>query len=343
MTTESDSAEARASREATDWFILLQDEPEDAELRHRFDAWLAAGPINRAAWAMTQRISGSLVTMPLAHASQWQPFIERKSAGGSTPARSSRASPVQRGRWYKNGWKLGSGVAAVGVAACVAFLLGPAAILRLRADYVTGTAELQTVTLADGSTVTLAPDSAITVAYSNGERRVGLLAGEAFFTVKHNPDRPFHVIVGRVEATDVGTAFDVRRGDEGVAVAVQQGSVRVDEATAEPPVSDTLTAGQMVRVAWAGGAVRGDEPPNLVAAWRQSQLIAEDQPMRNVIDQLRPYFSGRIILTNNALADRPVTGVYNLANPVEALRGIAQAQGESVRRITPWLLVVSGG
>ncbi|HEY0185065.1 MAG TPA: FecR domain-containing protein [Rhodopila sp.] len=216
-------------------------------------------------------------------------------------------------------------------------------MIDLRADDVTSSGEVRTIGLADGSSVTLAPDSAIKVAYTGTERRVMLLSGEAFFTVRHDPARPFRVAAGGIETTDIGTTFDVRRGNGGVAIAVQDGSVEVDDRAAEPPVSEILRGGQRVRVTWSGEVVRSGEPPGQVAAWRQYQLIAQDQPMGEVIDQLRPYFRGRIILTNGTLAARPVTGVYNLSDPVEALRGLVQAHGATVRRVTPWLLLVSGG
>ena len=65
--------------------------------------------------------------------------------------------------------------------------------------------------------------------------------------------------------------------------------------------------------------------------------------MREVVDRLRLYFAGMIVITNSALSSRTVTGVYNLADQVEALRGIAQAHGASVHQISPWILMVSGG
>ncbi len=40
----ADQARQLASREATEWLILLQEEPDDATLRRRFDVWRAASP-----------------------------------------------------------------------------------------------------------------------------------------------------------------------------------------------------------------------------------------------------------------------------------------------------------
>jgi transmembrane sensor len=227
------------------------------------------------------------------------------------------------------------------VAACLAVVFVPAVLVRVQADYVTGNAETRSLQLSDGSAVVLAPGSAIAVAYGDGERRVRLLAGEAFFEVAPNPARPFRVSARDVDVTVLGTGFDVRMGDDGAAVSVQHGIVRVSHATTTPPVAETLEAGQSVRLTWTGQATRSTEPPELMAAWRQGQLIAQDQPMRDIVDQLRRYYSGTIVLASSGLAERRVTGAYNLVNPVDALRAIARAHGATVREITPWLLIVS--
>ena len=47
------------------------------------------------------------------------------------------------------------------------------------------------------------------------------------------------------------------------------------------------------------------------------------------------------MLTDGGLAERRITGAYNLADPEDALRGMARVHGAKVRRVTPWLLVVS--
>lgn len=348
MVADTDKARERASEQATDWLILLQDDPDDADLLARFDAWLTESPINVEAWAITDQVAGAINRTPATYADRWQPLLEAYRAGDSGHSSGLSASvPVVSRRRPRSEprriRRMGLGFAAAALAACVAVLIVPSAVLHLRADYLTGTAQTRNLTLADGSTVALAPDSAIRVVYGERERRIELISGEAFFTVVHDAVRPFQVATGGVETTDIGTAFDVRRGDDGASVAVQQGSVQVEYRSALPPVSETLRAGQAVRVSWSGAAIRSDEPAGQVAAWRQDQLIAQDAPMREVVDQLRPYFAGTILVTNAALAGRPVTGVYNLADPVEALRGIAQAHGATVRRITPWVLVVSGG
>ena len=352
MAGKTDPIQKRASKEATDWFILLKDDPDDAGLRREFEAWRHRSPINKAAWDSLRRASEAMDKATPAHSDRWEPLLVKLRArtqgenandprptviGARCSADLQRRSGVgHRGR--RHALQFG-GLAA---AAClVALLVGPGILRDLSADHATGTAEVRTIRLPDDSAVTLAPESAIAVSYTPGERQIQLLVGEAFFAVTPNAERPFRVVARAVDVTVVGTAFDVRRGDEGASVFVEEGVVRVSHDGATPPVAETLAAGQLVQVSWAGRAERSELPVDRIAAWRQSQLIARDQPLGEVVDELRRFYAGRIIVTDATLAARPVTGVYNLADPIAALRGIARAQNAVVRRITPWLIFVS--
>lgn len=336
-----DSDAERASDEATEWLILLQEEPDDAELCERFDAWLKADPANESAWACTRTLSDVAVLLPAARAARDPAPGEATSMTHPPRATDPDASVIElvprqtsRRRWI-------APAMAVAIAACLALWAGPALLLQLRADYVTRTAELREVDLPDGSRVTLAPDSAIAVVDDARGRQVRLLSGEAYFRVRPDPARPFRVTARDVEATVLGTSFDVRLGDNDVAVSVEEGIVAVGAAGAPVEAGERLVAGQFVRVSPAG-IERGSEPSELVAAWRRGQLYAQETRLGDAIEQLRRYFNGTIMLTDADLADRRVTGAYNLTDPEDALRGMSRVHGATVRRITPWLLIVSG-
>ena len=355
MERVTDADAERASREATEWLILLQEEPDDADLRRRFDAWLAANSENESAWESTQRFSDRAAILPPAHASRWAPFVDslrttRASQTAASPRRaaaSTRARPTTRpttrpGTQSRTGarrWALPAMAALA--AACLALWAGPALLLQLRADHVTGTAELRQIDLPDGSRVTLGPASAIAVVDDARGRGVRLLSGEAFFQVRPDPARPFRVAARDVEATVLGTSFDVRLDRDDVTVSVEEGIVAVAAAGEPANAAARLVAGQFVRVS-TDGMTRGSDPPELLAAWRRGQLYAQETRLGDAIDQLRRYYGGTIVLTDGGLADRRVTGAYNLADPEDALRGMARVHGATVRRITPWLLVVSG-
>ncbi len=306
-----------ALRQAVDWSILLDDDPEDGEHRARFDGWLAADPLHRRAWDESVRVSG---------------LIGQTRAVTALPVRN--AAKAGRGRrplvW-----------AATAVAAAIAWFAAPLVLLHASADYVTGTARQQTVMLDDGSQVRLAPRSAIRVAYAGDGRHVDLLAGEAYFEAAPDPSRPFRVTARSAEVTVLGTGFDVRLGDAGAEVAVRHGRVRVDDTDREPSDAAILTAGQWARLSPDGPPVRGEVPAEIVGGWSDRRITAIDRPLSEVVADLRRYYGGRIILTGHALGGRSVTGVFDVRDPVEAARAIVKPHGGVVRSITPWLLVIS--
>jgi transmembrane sensor len=304
----------RAAEEAAEWSVLLLDEPGDAELRRRFEAWRGHSAENAAAWVEMQHTAALADEALPDYAAEWQ-----------------QATAKPRRRWLRP-------AAALALVALLVWSAIPSVLLRLQADEITTTAELRTIKLQDGSTITLGPDSAIAIAYTEGERQVRLLQGEAFFEVTADRNRPFAVRTKWAQASVLGTRFDVRLDDAGVMVAVEEGRVLVDSGRNR----ETLEAGQAVEVASSGSFQRGTLEAGSVALWRQGLVYLKDRPMGAAVDEIRRYFPGKIVVTDGALAGQPTTGVFDLKDPEAALRGLAQAHGATVRRVSPWLLVVSG-
>jgi transmembrane sensor len=309
----------KASLEAARWLVALDDEPDDADLRRRFQAWLDASPAHATAWADTCDTYGLIAETQPVHLRQ----------GQEAPPPPSR---VRR-------WRTACAGAVLALAACLAIVAGPGPLTRLLADEATTVAEVRAVGLDDGSIVRLAPDSAIDVSYGGDARRVRLLRGEAFFEVRPDATRPFRVVAESVETTVLGTSFNVRIARDGPEVSVRTGLVRVDDPSARPPVAERLTPGDWVRVAANGHVERGAIPPDEVAPWLHGQIVARDRPMADIVDELRRYYGGAIVVADGALRGRRVTGVYNLADPAAALRAIVGAHGGAVRQVSPWLLV----
>lgn len=324
-------------RRASEWLAALRERPDDEILRQRFERWLAADPAHAADWTEMTRTYDVMGRTTPQYRDQWAP-------GVATLRRARPAALNQPRRAKPSPWRrhLVIGAVTASIAAAIALAIFPALRWQFTADHVTATAETATIHLADGSTVRLAPESVLDVAGGEDARGARLLQGAAFFEVVRDPSRPFKVQAESLDVTVLGTAFEVRVDESGAGVAVRQGSVQVDGRAAAAQ-SQRLKAGDWVRMTAHGEITRGKQPPAQVAAWLQGRLIVRDRPAGEVVDALRPYYSGIVVLRGETLASQPLTGVYDLSDPVAALKAVASALGASTDQLSPWLLVISGG
>lgn len=310
----------KAQGEAADWLLLLEDEPEDAHLRQRFEQWLDEDPLHVRAWASVSTV------------------FETMAGGAPLTQEQWNIQPSLPWRRIKHAWPRLAGLA---LAACLALAVLPWARLHWQADVITGAGEIRALHLPDGSFVRLGPQSAVTLVEHDGGRTVTLLAGRAWFEVKHDPAHPFRVVAGQVTATDIGTAFDVRRSRQDTAVDVAQGAVRVLDLGTAPATAREMHGGQWLRIASDHTLTQGLEAPGLIGAWRDGTIVLRNQTLAEAIDELRPWYAGRIVLTDAAFGQQRIDGAFDVRSPSAALDGLVLSRGGVVRHITPWLMVVS--
>ncbi|HEV7307242.1 FecR family protein [Ensifer sp.] len=324
-----------ALEEAAEWLLLLREQPQDADLCRRFEAWRAQSATHRAAWDRTTAMWGALG----AASDQYERLSPARdeTPGRRTGAHGSRSSrPAWRGLNTRP--KLAAAAAVLSI--CVALVFAPAILLRLQADEMTTTAETRTVQLEDGSTVVLAADTAIRSAFADSGRKVTLLAGEAFFEVV--PDgRTFVVSAGSVEVEVLGTAFDVRMTSAGTEVALARGLVMTRFGDAMRSQA-TLNPGDVISIDHASGAgTRATIAESDVARWREGRLLVTNETIGTVVEIIQRYHPAWITLPDRALSTRRVSGIYDLTNPDQALRALVGPYGGKVRSLSPLLRVVS--
>jgi transmembrane sensor len=308
--------------EAVDWLMRLQAAPGDAAVRAAFDAWLETSEAHRRAWQSVSRV--------------WR--LSEGLPATDAPA-SANVMALPRARRIRRAFV----IAATALAACIALYFAPVLQLRLQADHMTSVAELGDVALEDGSVVQLDAGSAIAVRYGSARREVVLLAGRAYFDVVQAKDRPFVVVADDVTVTVTGTAFDVRSAGDGVSVAVQSGTVEVG-LDGGARLAGTLTRGQRLSVSrGTRQVVKSEMAPEDVASWRERRLVVDGVALAEVVEELGRHYHGFIVLRDRSLAERRITGVFDLRRPVEALNAVARTQHGSVTEITPFMLVVSPG
>jgi transmembrane sensor len=309
------------------WLSLLHDQPSSGD-QLTFSHWLQADPAHAEAYAQAQVVwelsEGPARTLADEEAFALQGYLNAMNR--------SRRTRVQR-------WS-----GALAMAACLLLMVGVGAgwqPLRwaddLGADYVSAPGQIRTVTLADQSQVTLDADSAIAVDFSRGERHVQLRRGAGFFSVTHTGE-PFVVEAEKGQARVLGTQFEVRLQPHGAQVTVLSGRVGVTaQRNAEQQI---LTAGQ--QVAYGEGAAEKLHAVDSEAqlAWRQGWLNYYKASLADVVEDLRRYYPGRILLLNDELAARRVSGSFPSKDPQAVLNSLQGVLGFEQHAVMGHLIIV---
>ena len=293
------------TEEAAEWAVRLHagalSEQEQAELRQ----WIARDSRHEAALRFAEQTWAALGEV---HKDE-SVYRQRPPTAVSPVRRSTRRRP----------WQRVAAAALVAVVVGVGWVRGPDVLLRMQADYVTGKGEVRTVHLADGSTVELDSASAIRLDFDGVQRGISLLQGSAVFDVAPmagEETRPFVVHSAAGQTRALGTRFVVEReGDSQAWVGVLQHSVEVSvQASPESGTAKRiLEQGQAARYSPKDGVLSLDQlDVDRATSWRRGMLIFDRQPLAKVIEQLNRYRPGRVVLTNPALGEREVSGVFRL-------------------------------
>jgi transmembrane sensor len=287
--------------------------------------WLAENTVHQTAWNDAQLLWNDVSRL-----------TDADIAGIGFPPKKTTAS-LRRPR------RLTFSYPCLSLAACVlvSAVLWMPDISYYLADYRTCTGTQQNIILADGSSIQLNTDTAISVNYSSSLRRLTLHGGEAWFKVTPDPSRPFEVSTDYGTVRALGTAFDIKNSGEQVAVTVYQHAVRVQLTNGDK--MDRLPEGATLKF---DKTLRGLETrANLseTGAWHEQHMVFHDRKLQDVIKELNRYRKGRIVITDSALNDLPLTGTFDTDNPEEALLMIQQSLGLADYRITDRLVFLVKG
>ncbi|WP_161988977.1 FecR family protein [Sphingomonas glacialis] len=207
-------------------------------------------------------------------------------------------------------WAMVGGAAAAAAAlALVGSWLAPAAAPQ---EIATGPGQRRSITLADGSTIVLNGNTRVAFA-ADRPRAVTLAAGEALFTIRHNPRDPFVVTVGGTRLVDAGTVFDVVRDGDALDVTVAQGVV------VYAPDTDhiRLDAGARLTRASAMGQPRvGRASAESIGSWRSGRLSYDDAPLERVARDLSRNIGAPIRVSDQA-RDLRFSGTVTLADTAQ--------------------------
>ena len=329
--------QTRADKEAADWIVRLDGRNVSEEDLHAHEAWMKADPRHEHAFRIQQQIADQIpAAKKLENYDELvaEPFYERLAMQAST-AWDNFIDGLRRPQ-------IVGALAAMTIAAIVTSTLlietpdAPEVIAEPVIEYATDIAQIREQRLPDGSVVTLGAKSRIVVAYSDTERRVTLLAGDAFFDVERDPSRPFFVEARDSVTRVVGTKFDVRLRENTVAVSVAEGRVDVGrliqreaetEATTLTPAASLIAGQQIVLPAIASSTgipeITAEQEPiqfaalvsevdtGDVAAWREGRLKYAETRLADVVADLNRYYHGEIILGDDEVGNIVFTATPN--------------------------------
>lgn len=208
-------------------------------------------------------------------------------------------------------------------------------------NYQTDLGEQRDVILPDGSRMTLNTDTAVAVRYTKERRYIQLRRGEALFSVKRNPNRPFDVEARGTVTRAIGTEFNVDIRAAKVTVSVLEGAVSVvpaaneksDDAgrtTADSPVLPVkaLAKGQAVEFRALDGKMQEHRADlRRINAWRTRRLEFTNTPLAEAVEEFNRYSATRVVIGSPDVVSVRVNGMFRIGDEEAFLYSLREALG----------------
>lgn len=310
--------------QAAEWMLRLHEGELSEAQRLAFDCWKQQGPHYAAA------------------AVRMEAVISRMQAlrGKKSPARAAlnAAFANQQSRRSKSAVRTLLLACSLAVPAA-ALLLSPYP-QRWMADVRNGPGQWQTLRLADGSALSLNGISAANLHFDATQRRIELLQGEILVEVAHDQARPFIVQTAQGSMRALGTRFVVKREGDSTVLSMLESRVAAHSADARQSLE--VAAGSQALISTDSVRLTGSiDPAGINEAWRRHQLVVENRPLPEVLDEIARHRSGRLQFDRAALQSLRVSAVIPLDDSDHALQLLAQTLPITVQTYTPWLVIVN--
>ena len=204
--------------------------------------------------------------------------------------------------------------------------------------------------LPDGSIVELNGNTQANVRYTDDERSIWLIKGEAHFDVTEDPSRPFIVHAGSAAVRAVGTAFNVKYSDQDtVELLVTEGIVKVGQseggleevksAFIQSPlkallVGERAQASLTKSTSWKELEKVDEQATSELLNWRPAAIAFSNAPLEDVVNAFNARSEKKLIIEDPELATLPITVSFRSDNVgaftrlIELTSGILAEQTE---------------
>ncbi len=323
------------TRQAAEWLVRMSADDltldTKATTQAEFEKWQQADPRHAQAAKQMARI----IT---------QTQQVRDAAADPTPARAAIEAALKEKRKSSQRKNFAVTMALVfALVMPVGLVAHHYPLAYLLADMRTTTSEWKTHRLDDRSQMTLGSNSAINITFNGDKRELELVRGEILVDVAKDPTRSFVVKTQHGNIRALGTRFVVTLGKEATTLTMLESSALMQTAhqTRHHPDELMINAGQQAQLSTQGiSAVVQIDNRAIADAWKFHQLVVENRPLRQVLDELARYHTGYIHYDHAALKNMHVSAVLPLDDTEKALQLLAQSFPLNIRTITPWLVIV---
>lgn len=320
--------ETRIAEEAAEWVGTLQ---QATPQEHKaFARWLTESRRNVEAFLFASAVEKMLDGVDSQRRLDVDALLAKTAvnvvpiaAGTSAAPRSTAEKPSYAG------WRWAAGLAAIAVLTVGWRVYDGWKDSR---NYLTGVGEQRAVRLADGSLIQLNTRSRVQIRFTDKEREVRLLEGEALFQVERDPTRPFRVNTGNAVVQALGTQFNIYRRRDVITVSVIEGAVSISPQKAAPKLpqshdaSTALVAGEEARIASTGKIIQRESlDMTRAVAWRQRRLMFKKDTLADMAEAFNRYNrSPQIRIEDAAIAGKRYTGIFDADDPESLVEYLAR-------------------
>lgn len=314
---------AQIAEEAAEWFVEFRTGDVDEAGRRAFDSWVRRSQEHLRAYLEYAAIWNESGALDPEHRLDVSALIELAESSGniiplgseSIEAQPGTVSLAHREAVPSTLWKSARRISRWTIAATVACLaVGSGTVYWFQArganTYATDVGEQRSIRLSDGSTIEINSRSRLRVDFSDAQRTVELLEGQALFEVAKDPRRPFVVRSGDANVRAVGTQFDVYKKNNGTVVTVLEGKVAVNAAGFLGASTPTLSAGERLTVAPRTKPIPERVDVAAATAWRHRQLVFDSMPLARVAEEFNRYSTRPLIVEEDVGSELQLSGVF---------------------------------
>lgn len=312
---EEGATDAELERQARDWVCRIASGRATAGDARKLARWCARSTAHRTAFARARQ--------------QWQDAASVAQLHRGLYPQDAWAPPACPGLPHpgRRAWLVGGVAAAGSVALLSPFGLWPS-WQEWDADYRTGAGEQQRVVLDRDVELMLNTRTRLARLASEEGLGVRLLAGEA--QLRRADGAPaWAVLASSARVVPVEGSVQVRRDEERYCLTCVEGAAELHH----PARQMVLRTGQQVWYDASGAGQIASVDLEQAKAWREGVLAFRATPLAEALAEINRYRSGRVVLTDQTMAHRRLSGHFRIAALDEALVQIEQMFGATLTRL----------